>query len=146
MTDQGYRSYIIAEDTDRGEIVGCCQLNRVQVGGYLYLTEDLIIKNFYVNKDYRGYGIGNNLVHEALLRLKPSERAWAIVTKKTPEFNFFFSSGFVGLLWQECAKVFPGIVWVLLWPFHGKRLSMGPDCVFLACEGRGGTDAFNPAG
>ena len=51
---QGYRSYIIAEDIDRGEVIGCCQINRIQVGGYLYLTDDLILKNLYVKEGYRG--------------------------------------------------------------------------------------------
>ena len=33
-----------------GEVVGTCQLSRIQVGGYIYLTEDLQIKNLFVRE------------------------------------------------------------------------------------------------
>lgn len=142
---QGWRSYLVAEDTSTGEVVGTAQLGRIQVGGYLYLMDDLQIRNLYVRSDYRGMGIGNNLVHGLLTRLPPGSRAWAFAPRGSPAFDFLFSSGFVGVTYQECGQLIPGLLWLLLWPFHLQRLAV-PDTVFFAAEGRGGDDAVNPAG
>jgi len=143
--DQGFRSYLMAEDSETGEIVGCAQLSRIQVGGYVYMTDDLQIKHLYVKPEYRGLGIANNMVHELLTRIKPNQRAWSFVSKDTPEFNFFFSAGFVGITWSEAGKVFPGVLWAFLWPFHQQRLKV-PDTIYFAAEGRGDENAYNPAG
>mmetsp|Transcript_54918 Transcript_54918/g.132955 ORF Transcript_54918/g.132955 Transcript_54918/m.132955 type:complete len:286 (-) Transcript_54918:136-993(-) len=143
--DQGWRSYLVAEDINTGEIVGCAQLSRIQVGGYVYLTDDLQIKNLYVKDGYRRLGVANHLIHNLLGRLKPTERAWAFCEQDSDPFFTFFSSGFVGIKWAEAGMVFPGALWFFLWPFHFQRFKY-PNTVYFAAEGRGGGDAFNPAG
>ena len=40
------------------------------------------------------------MVHGLLERLKPTERAWALVPKDSIPFNFFFSAGFVGITYK----------------------------------------------
>lgn len=143
--DQGWRSWLVAEDTANGEIIGCAQLTRIQVGGYLYLMDDLLIKRLYVKEEYRRLGIANHLVHNLLLRLTPSQRAWSFVNRDTVPFIFYFASGFVGVTWSEAGRVIPGILWLLLWPFHQQRLG-NDKVVYMAAEGRGGADAVNVAG
>lgn len=143
--DQGWRSYVVAEDTTTGEVVGTAQLSRIQVGGYVYLTDDLQIKNLYVKPEYQRLGVGNHMVHELLQRLNTKERAWSFCESDTPPFFFFFSSGFVGINWSEAGKVFPGFLWLFLWPFHAQRLKF-PNTVYFCAEGRGGDGAVNPAG
>jgi GNAT superfamily N-acetyltransferase len=142
---QGYRSYVVAEDTRTGEIVGCAQLTRIQVGGYLYLTDDLQIDKVFVKEEYRRLGIANHMVHTLLQRIKPNQRAWAWADKDSEAFFAFFASGFVGINYRECGRVFPIFLWALLWPFHIVGLTK-PNNVFFATEGRGGMDAYNPAG
>ena len=61
--DQGWLSYVVAEDTTTGEVVGTAQLSRIQVGGYVYLTDDMQIKNLYVKPEYQRLGVGNHMVH-----------------------------------------------------------------------------------
>ena len=142
---QGFRSYVVAEDTRSGEIVGCAQLTRIQVGGYLYLTDDLQIQHVFVKPQYRRLGIANHMVHELLGRVKPNQRAWAWADRESDAFYALFASGFVGITYQECGRVFPFILWLLLWPFHRVGLTK-PQNVFFAAEGRGDMGAYNPAG
>eukprot|EP00283_Hemiselmis_rufescens_P024869 CAMPEP_0173440282 /NCGR_PEP_ID=MMETSP1357-20121228/22573_1 /TAXON_ID=77926 /ORGANISM="Hemiselmis rufescens, Strain PCC563" /LENGTH=283 /DNA_ID=CAMNT_0014405749 /DNA_START=77 /DNA_END=928 /DNA_ORIENTATION=+ len=143
--DQGWRSYLVAEDINTGEVVACAQLSRIQVGGYVYMTDDLQIKNLYVKEGYRRYGLANHLIHNLLGRLTETQRAWAFCEKETDPFYLFFSSGFVGINWGEAGRVFPGALWLFLWPFHVQRLKF-PNAVYFAAEGRGGDGAVNPAG
>ena len=81
---QGFRSYVLAEDTRTGEVVGCAQLTRVQVGGYLYLTDDLQIDRVFVKEEYRRIGLANHMINALLQRVKPSQRAWMFADKDTP--------------------------------------------------------------
>lgn len=145
MLGQGWRSYIVAEDTRTGEIVGCAQLTRIQVGGYLYLTDDLQVQHIFVKEEYRRLGIANHMVNTLLDRVKPTQRVWGFADKETPAFFALFASGFVGITYTECGRVFPAVLWALLWPFHRVGLSK-PDNVFFATEGRGDMSAYNPAG
>jgi len=115
---QGYRSYVAAEDTRTGELVACAQLTRIQVGGYLYLTDDLQIQHVMVKEEYRRLGIANHMVNTLLQRVKPTQRAWAWADRETEAFYAFFASGFVGITYKECSRVFPLVLWALLWPFH----------------------------
>lgn len=157
---EGPEATLVAEDTLTGEIIGCAQLGRVEVAkrikkeyqfiaptteeaarpgrrAGIYLDNDLEIKNVVVAADYRSIGVANNLVHGLLARLPPSRRAWAFAPSRAPPaFNFFFSAGFVGVSYAECAQVFPSFLWPQLRAFHGHR-SAFPDAVFFAAEGRG---------
>lgn len=142
---QGCRSYMVCEDSRTGEIVACAQLTRIQVGGYLYLTDDYQIQHVFVKEEYRRYGIANHMIHELLTRLKPTQRAWAFADKDSEAFFALFASGFVGITYKECGRVFPGALWVALWPFHRVGMS-NPNNIFFAAEGRGTMAAYNPAG
>ncbi|EKX33413.1 hypothetical protein GUITHDRAFT_120417 [Guillardia theta CCMP2712] len=143
--EQGWRSYLVAEDTNTGEVVGCAQLTRIQLGGYFYIKDDLQIKNLFVKPEYHRMGIANHLIHGLLQRLKPRERAWSLASKDSEAFFLLFASGFVGLTWSEVGRVFPGLLWWLMWPFHLQRLA-DPSTIYFAAEGRGDDKAYNPAG
>ena len=82
---------MVAEDTRTGEIVGCAQLTRIQVGGYLYLSDDLQIQHVFVKPEYRRLGIANHMVHELLGRVKPSQRAWAWADRESDAFYALFA-------------------------------------------------------
>jgi GNAT superfamily N-acetyltransferase len=142
---QGFRSYMVCEDARTGDIVGCAQLTRIQVGGYLYLTDDYQIQHVFVKEEYRRLGIANHMIHELLTRLKPTQRAWAWADRDSEPFYALFASGFVGITYKECGRVFPAALWAALWPFHRVGLSK-PNNVFFATEGRGTMAAYNPAG
>lgn len=142
---QGFRSYVLAEDTRTGEVVGCAQLTRVQVGGYLYLTDDLQIDRVFVKEEYRRIGLANHMINALLQRVKPSQRAWMFADKDTPAYMTAFASGFVAINYSACGRVFPLFLWALLWPFHIQGLTK-PNGIFFAAEGRGGVDAVNIAG
>jgi len=85
------------------------------------------------------------MVNTLLDRVKPTQRVWAWADKETPAFFALFASGFVGITYKECGRVFPAVLWALLWPFHRVGLSK-PNNVFFATEGRGDMGAYNPAG
>ncbi len=111
----------------------------------MYLKDDLQIQHVFVKEEYRRLGIANHMVHALLQRIQPTQRAWAWADKDSEAFFALFASGFVGITYKECGRVFPFFLWALLWPFHRIGLSR-PNNVFFAAEGRGGMAAYNPAG
>lgn len=65
-----------AADTETA--VGCAQLGRLAIGGFIVLRNDFIITSVLVRKQWRRHGIGTRLVNELLHRLprEGRDKAW----------------------------------------------------------------------
>lgn len=82
---QGFRSYVVCcpaeeaggweADDGMGKAVGCAQLCRLAVGGYLVLRQDFLISTVLVKEGWRRHGVGRALVDELLHRLPQSQAA-----------------------------------------------------------------------
>merc|ERR1712129_579812 len=84
-------------DSLPSQAVGCAQLCRLAVGGYLVLRRDFLVATVLVRPEWRRIGVATALLDELLNRLpcgpgNDAGRAWAVISEADAEAVVFLQA------------------------------------------------------